>query len=84
LLNERPEYFVFNGSVGAITKLHCMPRLVKPYGSSLASEGRTARLRSLVDHALARAERGLAGTLIVEGAENSDIYNRKEAAQPSH
>ncbi len=24
LLNERPEYFVFNGSVGAITKLHPM------------------------------------------------------------
>jgi len=30
---------------------------------------------TLVDHALARAERGLAGILHVEGAQNPDIYN---------
>jgi hypothetical protein len=30
LLNERPEYFVFNGSVGAIRNyIPCMPRLEK-------------------------------------------------------
>ena len=29
----------------------------------------------LVDHALSRAERGLAGYLIVEGPENSEIFN---------
>jgi len=30
---------------------------------------------TIVDHALARMERGLAGLLIVEGATNLDIYN---------
>jgi nitrite reductase (NO-forming) len=30
---------------------------------------------TIVDHALARVERGLAGLLIVEGAPNTDIYN---------
>jgi len=30
---------------------------------------------TLVDHALARAERGLLGILSVEGAPNPDIYN---------
>ena len=30
---------------------------------------------TIVDHALARMERGLAGLLIVEGAPNPDIYN---------
>ena len=29
----------------------------------------------LVDHALSRAERGLAGYLIVEGEENLEIFN---------
>jgi nitrite reductase (NO-forming) len=29
----------------------------------------------LVDHALARLQRGLAGYLIVEGAPNTEIYN---------
>ena len=30
---------------------------------------------TIVDHALARVERGLAGLLIVEGAQNPEIYN---------
>jgi len=30
---------------------------------------------TIVDHALSRAERGLAGVLIVEGESNPDIYN---------
>ena len=34
----------------------------------------------LVDHALARAERGLAGYLIVEGEENPEIFNAPEEA----
>jgi nitrite reductase (NO-forming) len=124
LLNERPEYFVFNGAVGAISKLHPLH----------AKVGETARLffgvggpnftssfhvigeifdkvynlggltnpplegiqtvtvapggavitefklhvpgnYTIVDHALARMERGLAGLLIVEGTPNPDIYN---------
>ncbi len=39
---------------------------------------------SIVDHALARVERGLAGALIVEGAENSGIYDRKGAPSAEH
>jgi nitrite reductase (NO-forming) len=30
LLNERPEYFVFNGSVGALSKLHPLEAKVGP------------------------------------------------------
>ena len=36
---------------------------------------------TLVDHALSRAERGLAGFLIVEGAENEDVMRPAAAAQ---
>src|SRR5947209_4320062 len=124
LLNERPEYFVFNGSVGALTKLHPLHAKVGEtvriffgvggpnYTSSFHVIGeifdkvytlggvRTAPLEgiqtvtvpaggavitefkldvpgnyTLVDHALARAERGLVGILSVEGAPNPEIYN---------
>ena len=122
LLDEHPEYFVFNGSVGAISKLH-------PLGANV---GETVRIffgvggpnftssfhvigeifdtvyllgglesppiqgiqtvtvppggaaiveftlqvpgnYTLVDHALARAEKGLVGVLHVEGPANPDI-----------
>jgi nitrite reductase (NO-forming) len=124
LLNERPEYFVFNGSVGALSKLHPLEAKVGEtvriffgvggpsftssfhvigeifdkvyYLGGLKSEalhgiqtvtvppGRAVITEfkldvpgnyTLVDHALARAERGLAGILHVEGAPNPDIYN---------
>ncbi|MGB6400357.1 MAG: copper-containing nitrite reductase [Bradyrhizobium sp.] len=124
LLNERPEYFVFNGSVGAISKLHPLHAKVgetvrlffgvggpnftssfhvigeifdKVYNlgglMSPPQEGiQTVSVApggavitefklhvpgnySIVDHALARLERGLAGLLIVEGAQNPEIYN---------
>jgi nitrite reductase (NO-forming) len=124
LLNERPEYFVFNGSVGAISKLHPLhakvgetvrlffgvggpnftssfhvigeifdkvynlggltnPPLEGIQTVSVAPGGAVItefKLHvpgnyTIVDHALARMERGLAGLLIVEGAPNPDIYN---------
>jgi nitrite reductase (NO-forming) len=124
LLNERPEYFVFNGSVGAISKLHPLHAKVgetvrlffgvggpnftssfhvigeifdKVYAlgglTSPPQEGiQTVTVApggavitefklqvpgnyTIVDHALARVERGLAGLLIVEGAPNPEIYN---------
>ncbi|QOZ56472.1 copper-containing nitrite reductase [Bradyrhizobium sp. CCBAU 53338] len=124
LLNERPEYFVFNGSVGALTKLHPLQAKVGDtvriffgvggpnYTSSFHVIGEifdkvynlggmtTAPLEgiqtvsvppggaaitefkldvpgnyTLVDHALARMERGLLGVLHVEGPKNPDIYN---------
>ena len=124
LLNERPEYFVLNGSVGAISKLHPLHAKVgetvrlffgvggpnftssfhvigeifdKVYNlgglMSPPQEGiQTVSVApggavitefklhvpgnySIVDHALARLERGLAGLLIVEGAQNPEIYN---------
>jgi nitrite reductase (NO-forming) len=124
LLNERPEYFVFNGSVGAISKLHPLHAKVgetvrlffgvggpnftssfhvigeifdKVYNlgglTNPPLEGiQTATVApggavitefklhvpgnyTIVDHALARVERGLAGLLIVEGAPNPEIYN---------
>jgi nitrite reductase (NO-forming) len=36
----------------------------------------------LVDHALSRVERGLAGYLIVEGEENPEIFESIEEAHP--
>jgi nitrite reductase (NO-forming) len=124
LLNERPEYFVFNGSVGAISKLHPLHAKVgetvrlffgvggpnftssfhvigeifdKVYnfggltnppqegiqtvtvapGGAVITEFKlhVPGNYTIVDHALARLERGLAGLLVVEGAQNPDIYN---------
>lgn len=124
LLNERPEYFVFNGSVGALSKLHPLQAKVGDtvriffgvggpnYTSSFHVIGEifdkvytfggttTAPLEgiqtvtvpaggavmvefkldvpgnyTLVDHALARMERGLVGVLHVEGPPNPDIFH---------
>jgi nitrite reductase (NO-forming) len=133
LLSEHPEYFVFNGAVGALTKLHPLHAKVgetvrlffgvggptftssfhvigeifdKVYqlggvrtppiegiqtvtvapGGAVITEFKThvPGAYSIVDHALARVERGLAGALIVEGAENPAIYDRKSAQTPEH
>jgi nitrite reductase (NO-forming) len=124
LLNERPEYFVFNGAVGAISKLHPLHAKVgetvrlffgvggpnftssfhvigeifdKVYnlggltnpplegiqtvtvapGGAVITEFKlhVPGNYTIVDHALARMERGLAGLLIVEGTPNPDTYN---------
>jgi nitrite reductase (NO-forming) len=124
LLNERPEYFVFNGSVGAISKLHPLRAKVgetvrlffgvggpnftssfhvigeifdKVYGMGGLTNPPLEGIQTvtvapggavitefklhvpgnytIVDHALARVERGLAGLLIVEGAPNPEIYH---------
>ena len=124
LLNERPEYFVFNGSVGALSKLHPLEAKVGdtvriffgvggpnytssfhvigeifdkvynlggittpplegiqtvavPAGGAVITEFKldVPGNYTLVDHALARMERGLLGVLHVEGARNPEIYN---------
>jgi nitrite reductase (NO-forming) len=133
LLNERPEYFVFNGSVGALSNFHPMQakvgETVRIYfgvgGPNFASSfhvigeifdkvysfgGVTSEpLRgiqtvtvpaggaviaefkvdvpgnyTLVDHALARAERGLVGILHVEGQPNTDIFDGKVEPGSEH
>ena len=124
LLAEHPEYFVFNGSVGALTRLHPLQAKVGetvriffgvggpnftssfhvigeifdkvyalgglqtpplqgiqtitvPPGGAAITEFKldVPGNYTLVDHALARAERGLLGILHVEGPPNTDIYN---------
>ena len=124
LLGERPEYFVFNGAVGALTSEHPMrakvgetvrlffgvggPNATSSFhvigeifdrvynqaaiGSPMATNVQTTTVGPggatmvefklevpgryiLVDHALSRLERGLAGFLIVEGAENPTIFH---------
>lgn len=123
LLNEAPEYYVFNGSVGALTERHPLKANVGdnvriffgvggpnkassfhvigeifdryyPLGSAVEAidnihvintpAGGTAitdfKLQVpgryvLVDHALSRVERGLAGWLDVEGPENTEIFD---------
>ena len=124
LLNERPEYFVFNGHVGALTEHYPLQARVGEtiriyfgvggpnFTSSFHVIGeifdRAYQLGSvtsepitdvqsisvppgsanivefklevpgryvLVDHALSRAERGLAGYLVVEGDENPEIFD---------
>jgi nitrite reductase (NO-forming) len=124
MLNETPEYFVFNGHVAALTEHYPLMAKVGEtvrlffgvggpnFGSSFHVIGeifdRAYQLGSvtsepirdvqsifvppgsanivefkcevpgrfvLVDHALSRAERGLAGYLVVEGDENKDIFD---------
>jgi nitrite reductase (NO-forming) len=126
LLNERPEYFVFNGSVGALSKFHPMQAKVGetvriyfgvggpnftssfhvigeifdkvynlggvtseplhgiqtvtvPAGGAVITEFKVdvPGNYTLVDHALARAERGLVGVLHVEGPPNTEIFDGK-------
>jgi nitrite reductase (NO-forming) len=132
MLSERPEYFVFNGSAGAISKLHPLhvkvgetvrfyfgvggpnftssfhliggifdkvyflggltsPPLLAiqtvsvPPGGAVVTEFKThvPGAFSIVDHALSRAERGLAGILYVEGPPNPEIFNPGPNAGPT-
>lgn len=128
LISERPEYFLFNGAVGALTKTHPLrarpgetiriffgvggpnftssfhvigeifdrvyqgasfgaPPLtgvstitVPPGGATVADLKieRGGRF-TLVDHALSRTERGLAGFLIVDGPVDDDIMHHGPA-----
>lgn len=133
LLNERPEYFILNGSVGALTALHPLQAqvgetvriyygvggpnftsafhvigeifdrvydqasltslpltdvqttLVPPGGATMVEfkvdvPGRYI----LVDHALSRLERGLAGFLVVEGPEQPEIIDGKLTSGSGH
>ena len=124
LISERPEYFVFNGAVGALTKAHPLragagetiriffgvggpnftssfhligevfdrvyqsggltsPPLtgvqtvsVPPGGATVVDlKVRRAGRYTLVDHALSRIERGLVGSLIVDGPRDDDIMH---------
>jgi len=133
LLNEHPEYFVFNGSVGALTKLHPLRAKVgdtvriffgvggpnftssfhvigeifdKVYtlgglespplegiqtvsvapGGAVITEFKTKvpGNYTIVDHALARMERGLVGILSVEGPPNPEIYNGQVMSGMGH
>ena len=126
LLNERPEYFVFNGSVGALSKLHPLQAKVGetvriffgvggpnftssfhvigemfdrvynlggvlseplkgiqtvsvPPGGAVITEMKLEVPGNyiLVDHALSRLERGLAGIMHVEGPASPEIYDGK-------
>ena len=133
LLNERPEYFVFNGSVGALSKFHPMQAKVGetiriyfevggpnftssfhvigeifdkvynlggvtseplrgiqtvmvPAGGAVITEFKVdvPGNYTLVDHALARAERGLVGILQVEGQPNTEIFEGKVEPGSGH
>lgn len=130
LISERPEYFLFNGSVGALTKSHPLyanagetvriyfgvggPNYtssfhvigeifdhVYPMGSVTSSSVTGVQTVTvppggativdfkidrgghyvLVDHALSRVERGLAGYLIVDGPDNDDIMHAGPAEE---
>ncbi len=130
LLDERPDYIVFNGAVGALSKLHPLhanvgetvriffadggPNLtssfhvigeifenvyqggslenppvhglqtvtVPPGGSTVVEfKPEVPGQYLLVDHALARMERGLVGVLRVDGPENPAIYRAVSAGK---
>jgi nitrite reductase (NO-forming) len=129
LISESPEYFVFNGSVGALSKSHPLyanagetvriffgvggpnftssfhvigeifdnvfsmgsvtsPPLTGVQTVTVAPGGATivdfkidrGGNYILVDHALSRAERGLAGYLVVDGPENDDVMHAGPAS----
>ena len=130
LMDEHPEYFVFNGAVGALTTEHPLhaktgetlriyfgvggpnftssfhvigaifdrvyntasltsPPLTSVQTVSVPPGGATAVELTvpvpgryvLVDHALTRMERGLVGTLIVDGPAAPDIYRAGDGTQ---
>ncbi len=130
LISENPEYFLFNGAVGALTEQHPLyasvgesvriyfgvggpnftssfhvigeifdnvytfgsitsPPITNvqtvsvPPGGSTVVDFKLDRAGTfvLVDHALSRAERGLAGYLIVEGPEDDAIMHHGTADQ---
>lgn len=132
LISERPEYFLFNGAVGSLTKTHPLyanagetvriffgvggpnytssfhvigeifdsvyamgsvisPPLAGVQTVTVAPGGATivdfkidrGGSYVLVDHALSRAERGLAGYLIVDGPEHDEIMNVGPVAAPN-
>ena len=133
LLNQTPEYYVFNGAVGALTDQHPLmaktgetvrlfvgvggpnfissfhvigeifdrvfdqasltaqpltdvqTTLVPPGGATMVEFGLEVPGRYLlVDHALSRAERGLAGFLEVEGEPNPEVFFSEAPADGSH
>ena len=133
LLNENPEYLVFNGAVGALTdqkplkakvgetvriffgvggpnftsSFHVIGEIfdrvyeqasltspaltniqtttVPPGGATMVEFKLDVPGRYiLVDHALARLQRGLAGFLIAEGPENPEIINGKPTGGSGH
>jgi nitrite reductase (NO-forming) len=132
LINERPEYFVFNGHVGALTDHYPLKAKVgetvrlffgvggpnftssfhvigeifdKAYQLGSVTSEPITNVQSisvppgsanivefklevpgryvLVDHALSRAERGLAGYLIVEGDPNPEVFDAPPNANAS-
>lgn len=133
MLGEEPEYFVFNGSAGALTQddyalraevgetvriffgvggpnaissFHVIGEifdrvydqasltappltdvqttLVPPGGATMVEFAVEVPGRYLlVDHALSRAERGLAGYLYAEGEENPEIFHSESQADDS-
>jgi nitrite reductase (NO-forming) len=133
LLNEDPEYLVFNGAVGALTEqkplkasvgetvriffgvggpnftssFHVIGEIfdrvydqasltspaltnvqtttVPPGGATVVEFGLEVPGNFiLVDHALARLQRGLAGFLVVDGPENPDIYDGTPTSGSGH
>jgi nitrite reductase (NO-forming) len=133
LLNEDPEYLVFNGAVGALTTqkplkanvgetvriffgvggpnftssfhvigeifdrvydqasltsaplTNVQTTLVPPGGATMVEFALEVPGNFiLVDHALARLQRGLAGFLVVEGPENPEIYHGNPTEGSGH
>ena len=133
LLNEEPEYYIFNGSVGALTKENPLKASVGQTVRIFFGVGGPNRISSfhvigeifdrvydqasltappltdvqttlvpaggativefklqvpgryiLVDHALSRMERGLAGYLIVDGDPNPAIFDGKTTSGSGH
>jgi nitrite reductase (NO-forming) len=133
LLNEDPEYLVFNGAVGGLTEqkplkanvgetvriffgvggpnftssfhvigeifdrvydqasltspalTNIQTTMVPPGGATMVEFDLEIPGRYiLVDHALARLQRGLAGFLLVEGPENSEIYHGTPSGDSGH
>jgi nitrite reductase (NO-forming) len=133
LLNENPEYLVFNGAVGGLTEqkplkakvgetvriffgvggpnftssfhvigeifdrvydqasltspalTNVQTTMVPPGGATMVEFGLQVPGRYiLVDHALARLQRGLAGFLIAEGPDQPEIYNGTPTSGSGH
>ena len=86
LMDERPEYFIFNGAVGALVKdkpLNDVQTISVPPGGAAVVDFKVEvpGKYMLVDHALTRVERGLVGILEVTGPNNPDVFKDYDPAK---
>lgn len=78
-----PRHRCSDHSQGSMPAIRSLCTMVAPGGATVVEfKVDVPGNYTLVDHALSRAEKGLAGTLVVTGDENPDIFRSDEPVDP--